>query len=160
MPYTDPEAKKAKDREYYLKNKQKVKDNVKKHRATKEGAALKKVYDKKYRESSVGIEQRGTWVSQNREKVNKYTSNWRKTNPGKANSYTQERRARKLQRTPSWSETADIREYYSDCPGGYHVDHVIPLAGKTVCGLHVLANLQYLTALDNLRKSNKFLKEN
>lgn len=49
-----------------------------------------------------------------------------------------------------------IKEFYANCPEGYEVDHIIPLRGVTVSGLHVISNLQYLLKEDNRVKSNKF----
>lgn len=67
------------------------------------------------------------------------------------------RRAKKLNATPSWADQNKIREIYNKCPEGYHVDHILPLQGQLVSGLHVENNLQYLTAEENLKKHNKFI---
>ena len=90
----------------------------------------KKIADKQYRESEEG-------------------QALRKANEAK-------RRASKLQRTPKWANLGAIRDIYKNCPEGYHVDHIIPLQGEYVSGLHVENNLQYLSAHENLSKSNKF----
>lgn len=64
------------------------------------------------------------------------------------------RRADKFNAIPKWSNLKKIKEIYKNCPKGYHVDHIIPLKGVNVCGLHVENNLQYLTAKENILKSN------
>lgn len=56
--------------------------------------------------------------------------------------------------TPSWADLDKIKDIYLNCPDGHHVDHIVPLRGKSVSGLHVHTNLQYLPKVDNMKKSN------
>lgn len=65
-------------------------------------------------------------------------------------------RAAKIGATPKWANQKEISKIYKDCPKGYHVDHIIPLKGDKVCGLHISENLQYLSEEENLKKSNKW----
>lgn len=98
-------------------------------------------YPEKYRESC------RNWYNKTKEWRN--TSSLRRFNSAN-------RIAKKLQRTPKWADTDKIREIYKNKPDGYEVDHIIPLQGKLVSGLHVPDNLQYLTPFENQSKKNKF----
>lgn len=79
-----------------------------------------------------------------------------KNNPKLYRYHAAKRRSAKLKRTPTWADLGEIKEFYKNCPEGFHVDHIIPLQGDNVSGLHVLENLQYLPELDNLTKGNSF----
>jgi hypothetical protein len=62
---------------------------------------------------------------------------------------------------PQWADKAAIKRFYKERPKGFHVDHIIPIKGKLVSGLHVLENLQYLPEKENMMKSNHYsLKHN
>jgi hypothetical protein len=58
--------------------------------------------------------------------------------------------------TPTWINFDQLNDIYLKCPDGWHVDHIIPIKNRNVCGLNVPWNLQYLRASDNLSKRNKF----
>lgn len=58
-------------------------------------------------------------------------------------------------RCVSWEDTKALQDFYKDCPEGMHVDHILPLKGELVSGLHVVANLQYLTPEENIAKGNR-----
>lgn len=77
-------------------------------------------------------------------------------NADKFRVYAKIRDAEKRARMPAWADKHAIREFYRNCPEGYEVDHIIPLRGEIVCGLHVLSNLQYLPVEVNRRKGNSF----
>ena len=118
--------------------------------------------DKRYRQEN--IEKKRAYGRQyyfdNRElyrdKDNARARKWAKDNPEKMRANCAKRKAAKLQRTPSWADDLVIRMIYEDCPEGMEVDHIIPLQGEIVSGLHVAHNLQYLTKSENCSKGNKF----
>lgn len=85
-----------------------------------------------------------------------YTRQWQKDNKAKVNAKTRAYQAKKAMALPAWADLRGISKFYQECPEGYEVDHIIPLAGRYVCGLHTLENLQYLTISENRRKSNKY----
>jgi hypothetical protein len=66
------------------------------------------------------------------------------------------KRAELKSRTPSWANIEKIKSLYYKCAEGNHIDHIIPLRGELVCGLHVENNLQEISATENIAKSNMF----
>jgi hypothetical protein len=95
-----------------------------------------------------------------------YKKKWIDDNRGKVNAYNSLRHAEKKQRTPSWLSDFDklqiqcmyqLAAMYSKESGKeWHVDHVVPLQGEHVSGLHVPWNLRVIPASENLRKYNKY----
>lgn len=83
------------------------------------------------------------------------TAKWKKDNWSYYKAYLASRKTRVKDATPSWADIRTIREFYKNCPKSYHVDHIVPVKGKNVSGLHVIWNLQYLEASKNLSKGNK-----
>lgn len=99
-----------------------------------------------------------------REQNQEYFSNYAKENAGRINATTRKRQAAKLQRTPAWTDSVDIFEMeciYAYCSSlrriglKYEVDHIVPLQGKNVSGLHVPSNLQVITEKENRSKQNR-----
>lgn len=103
---------------------------------------------------------RMTWseekIAHVRERAKLKARIWRRMNPGHRNALAYKYKADKLRRIPAWANLNAIREFYERCPPGYHVDHIIPMRGLTVSGLHVHTNLQYLPAVENLRKNRRY----
>jgi hypothetical protein len=106
------------------------------------------------------------YKSKNREKINEANRAWWAENKDKRAAYGAKRRSAKLQRTPQWltedqlwmmQQAYELAALRTKMLGfDWHVDHIIPLQGKLVCGLHVPWNLQVIPGIDNIKKSNKW----
>ena len=105
------------------------------------------------------------WSANNPEKVKAYAKKTKANNKGRINAHTVKRRLAKINRTPAWLTEDDhwmIEQAYELAAlrtkmfgFSWHVDHILPLQGKTVSGLHVPTNLQVIPAVDNIRKGNR-----
>jgi hypothetical protein len=101
----------------------------------------------------------------NSAKSYEYLKSWREANQDRVRWHNSKYRAAKQNATPFWLTEEQSQQIYDtyvlakECEvltgDKYHVDHIIPLNGEHVCGLHVPWNLQVLPADINIRKSNK-----
>lgn len=97
----------------------------------------------------------------NAEKILSRTSEYQRKHPEKSCTKAAKRRAAKLQRTPTWADHEKIKAIYAyakfieELGIKCHVDHIVPLQGKRVCGLHVHYNLRVVTDVENIKKHNK-----
>lgn len=106
------------------------------------------------------------WQKNNSKKCYQNSQTYRKNNPHKHCATQSKRRSIKLQRTPKWLTHIDyiaIEQFYIEAAKltketgiKHEVDHIIPLQGKTVSGLHVPNNLQILVKSENASKGNRF----
>lgn len=91
---------------------------------------------------------------------------WRKENPEwaarKRREDTARRRAMIKRACPPWADHEKIAEVYAladrlsrETGVPHDVDHIIPIAGRLVCGLHVHTNLRAIPASENRKKSRK-----
>lgn len=93
----------------------------------------------------------------NRSRISARMREYNRANRGLIAALANKYRASKVSATPSWADLKVIREIYEGTSkNGMEVDHIIPLQGKIVCGLHVENNLQIVPRSENRRKSHKF----
>ncbi|CAB4124923.1 HNHc domain containing protein [uncultured Caudovirales phage] len=128
-----------------------------------------KEYKKKYYQDNMEKERasRLKHARLNRDSRRVYAKKYDNENQEKKTAREALRRAKKLKATPKWltkdhiKQIEDIyrqaKELEETTGEKYHVDHIIPLQGKTVSGFHVPWNLQVITAIENLEKSNKLV---
>jgi hypothetical protein len=122
------------------------------YRASEKGKATEKTYA----QSDSGKQSRKLAIKKYEQGVGKATKVAR----------TIFRRLAKLQRTPAWLTDIDFERINNEyrvaalltkvTGSPWHVDHIVPLQGKMVSGLHVPSNLRVLPATENIRKSNNY----
>lgn len=98
------------------------------------------------------------WSKSHPEQRREISKKFNKRNPHLRRARAAKRRAILRQAMPPWltlEHMAQIKEIYRTCPSGHHVDHIVPLNGENVNGLHVPWNLRHLSEHENLVKGNK-----
>ena len=149
--------KKMQDRKYYENYADKVKQSAKQYREANPKKVAQAKVNCYLKNKDKYKKMKNAWRKSNPEKIYEYQKAYKQSNLGKANSWLAEYRASKLQATPSWYEEKLIKAVYTKAKEwGFAVDHIVPLKGETVCGLHCWANLQLLDPSLNSSKSNKY----
>lgn len=120
---------------------------------------------KRKKEYSENKERFQKYRADNKDRINTYNRNYKRGRPHIHRKNNMTRHAAKMNATPCWLTEAQLSaielvyRHARDCEvtvgERYHVDHIVPLRGKNVCGLHVPWNLQVIPSDVNLRKYNK-----
>jgi hypothetical protein len=124
----------------------------------------KKAYRTANREKLLVDKKADYLANQDRYLANK--KEYRQANKGKINALVAARKKVVKQRTPSWLTNFDklkIKCIYSvaamltrENKEPWHVDHIVPLQGKNVSGLHTPSNLRWMRGVDNISKKNRY----
>ena len=97
------------------------------------------------------------YATENKDRLSLYKAQWKKDNAVHVNVYNAGRRAITRKATPIWADKDAMFFIYEEAKrNAQHVDHIVPLTNKLVCGLHCEANLQLLSVEDNLAKGNRY----
>ncbi len=132
---------------------------------------VRKVYNrscwqcaKEWRDASAGwrLPKNRQYRQANAARLRSYRQQLARAYPEKGRAQCRRYQAAKLKRTPIWASHTNIKAIYAEAEKRsketgtpHHVDHVLPLKGKFVSGLHVENNLQILPWLDNLSKGSR-----
>ena len=143
----------------------------------KENNETRMGYFREYNRREEVKERKNEWYENNREavinraktrpaeKLREYRNAWKENNIVQVRADTKARRRKHREATPPWltrKQKTEIRQLYQiaitmtkTTGEQYVVDHIVPLRGNEVCGLHVPWNLRVITQEENLKKSNK-----
>lgn len=169
---------KEQKRQYHKDNKKHIKERKKQYRKDNKKYISKqnKQYRKNHKEEAKQYGKQ--WRLDNPEKIRTYrkrhyqdnkgkraesNKQWNLNNPAKRAEYARDYYWLKTKAIPAWANSDIIKGFYHlrnlmtlihNKP--YEVDHIVPLQGVNVCGLHTHTNLQVLTQSENASKGNRF----
>lgn len=112
-----------------------------------------------YRESDKAhyLSVKRAWVMRNGDKRKATVRKYHSSRHVEDLMRVRKRQASKVRATPAWADESAMRAIYEEARRlGLHVDHLVPLRGKTVCGLHCEANLRPAEPTANKAKSNRW----
>lgn len=164
-------------KERYLKDRDKYLDMMSRYREANKEVLKQKQKEYREKNSETKKNRDRLYYAANKDKIREYREankerralqfkEYAQNNKGRIQAIKARRYTSKLKATPKWLSKVDldlIRTEYelsawcSSVMGEpYHVDHIVPLQGKQVCGLHVPWNLRVIPATDNIKKGNKY----
>ena len=157
----------AKAKAHYAENSDEIKSKVAERSAANPEKRKQSKREEYQRNKQKYLEKAAKWAANNPLKVKQFIKNWAANNPDKAYQYVIDRRMKLKQRLPGWitQEEHEVmqsiygiaRQVNQETGVPHQVDHIIPLRGVNVSGLHVPSNLQILTAADNRAKTNTYI---
>lgn len=157
----NPDKVKATSVKRYIKNR--TQDNLRSKLWRLKNLEKVKAFWKDFHERNAGKEKEWNRKKRvkNRVKNRETQKRYHAERPGLKNSWDAKRRAQEKRAMPAWANSFFIDEAFRlaklrerICGGKWHVDHIVPLQHKLVCGLHVERNFQVIPARDNFQKSN------
>ena len=166
MAYKDKDKQKEYAYRYWRENKDRESERIKKWKIENKEEYKEKQKAYRLKNAQKINKQKSEYYIRTKDIKAVYTKEYAKNNPHIINKASAKRRAARLNRTPKWLTKDDlwlINEIYElailrtkTLGVMWHVDHIIPLQGKLVSGLHVPSNMQVILGSENHAKNNKY----
>jgi hypothetical protein len=156
-------------KEWRDKNRDKLHANQKRYKDRNREEIRKRGLEHYYKNRDTQLKlakkRRDSNIEKEKDRCKKYSKN----NRGKVNARTARYRATKLQATPKWTTKEHKKEMQAlyieanritkETGARHHVDHIVPLQGENVCGLHLPCNLRIILGSENESKNNRVREE-